>query len=420
VNAPSISPTSGVYSLPQAVSMSADPGATIRYTDDGTEPTITSPVFTPFTVVAPKTIRAIAIQSFQGAPYPESTRAIVIDPAATVVPTAGLIRWYRSDAGCLLEAGSPPAVTGWVDLSRNVDATPGTEPPTYLTSQINGLPAVDFQLSSGGFSPRYFEVGGADLTGGLTLFGALVSPSTSANSQPLLSFRRTAGTYTLASNALPSTLSLVINNNGSQTSLSSSAISASKAQFLEWLQGASAGQLFRNGSLLTSGALANPALEYHEGAIGYMVGGSFTGNAWKGQLAELLLFSRQLSGHERAAVEHYLRRRYELLDSVSAPSFSAPSSTTFDQPSQLSIHGPVGSELRFTTDGTTPTTSSPLYSGPLNINYSQTIKAIAVINGVASSAATATYTLDATKYPAPSGSDMTAPRINLQIPTPAQ
>ena len=50
--------------------------------------------------------------------------------------------------------------------------------------------------------------------------------------------------------------------------------------------------------------------------------------------------------------------------------------------------------IHFTTDGSTPTASSPVYSGPLTITQTTTISAIATLTGQAPSAvATATYTI---------------------------
>lgn len=56
-----------------------------------------------------------------------------------------------------------------------------------------------------------------------------------------------------------------------------------------------------------------------------------------------------------------------------------------------------GATIHYTTDGTTPTTLSPTYSTPINVNQDMTIKAIAVKSGLANSeVASAAYTINYT------------------------
>ena len=76
--------------------------------------------------------------------------------------------------------------------------------------------------------------------------------------------------------------------------------------------------------------------------------------------------------------------------------------------------------MYFSLDGTNPSPStSPLYQGPINISFSQTLKAIAVVSGVRSAVTTAIYNLDSTKWSAPNP-DTTPPlQLNLQLPTTA-
>lgn len=102
------------------------------------------------------------------------------------------------------------------------------------------------------------------------------------------------------------------------------------------------------------------------------------------------------------------------------PVFSVLSGTTFTAPRQVAVSVPYNGETRLTRDGSTPTSSSPLYSGPLTIRWSETIKAISIVGGVSSNVVSASYTLDAIKYPAPAAGGTVAPVINLQTPTTAQ
>ena len=71
----------------------------------------------------------------------------------------------------------------------------------------------------------------------------------------------------------------------------------------------------------------------------------------------------------------------------------------------MSISGPDGAEIRYTTDGSTPTESSSLYSSPLTLSATTTVKAIAIKNGVSSSVATRTFTLQAAGGEGGGGSD---------------
>ncbi len=79
---------------------------------------------------------------------------------------------------------------------------------------------------------------------------------------------------------------------------------------------------------------------------------------------------------------------------LTAPTISLPTGTyNGDQTVTLGNATP-GVTLYYTTDGTTPTTASNLYTTPLTISSSGTIKALAVKNGYINSAITsATYTI---------------------------
>ena len=75
---------------------------------------------------------------------------------------------------------------------------------------------------------------------------------------------------------------------------------------------------------------------------------------------------------------------------VEAPTISGTS--PFEETTQVSISGPAEAELRYTTDGSTPTAESTLYSEAFTLSDTTTVKAIAIKNGVSSSVTTQTFT----------------------------
>ena len=75
--------------------------------------------------------------------------------------------------------------------------------------------------------------------------------------------------------------------------------------------------------------------------------------------------------------------------SVSAPTFSG--ATQFTESTQVSMNGPAGAEIRYTTNGSTPTAQSTLYSGPLTLTETTTLKAIAIKDGQSSAVTSRTY-----------------------------
>lgn len=91
---------------------------------------------------------------------------------------------------------------------------------------------------------------------------------------------------------------------------------------------------------------------------------------------------------------------------VATPTFT-PAPGTYSSAQSVTITSATsGASIRYTTDGSTPsTTSGTLYSGPISVGATTTIRALAYKSGLASSAVTsATYTIGSTPPPVPNGS----------------
>ncbi len=79
---------------------------------------------------------------------------------------------------------------------------------------------------------------------------------------------------------------------------------------------------------------------------------------------------------------------------TATPSFSPPAGT-YSSPQMVTISdATAGATIYYTTDGSTPTTASTVFTGPIAVSSTETIKAIAAAPGFSNSAvATATYTI---------------------------
>src|SRR3989449_170654 len=98
---------------------------------------------------------------------------------------------------------------------------------------------------------------------------------------------------------------------------------------------------------------------------------------------------------------------------VVAPTFS-PAGGTYTSTLSVSISETTpGATIYYTTDGSTPTTASSVYTGPISVPRTTTLRAMAAAPGMANSAVTsATYTLQtATPTFSPSGGTYVLPQL---------
>jgi hypothetical protein len=291
--------------------------------------------------------------------------------------------------------------------------------PLYVSDVINGFPVIQIDSAHIGFSlPSGFN----DFTAGITYFAIAKGDPTAGGLM-----------YTIDLRLSPSTVNDAIqftqgsaDGPGVASADGMSVANATSAGFVRapgrndfhlmtaTHNGSNIGTLFINGDQVAQTSTLVPTRVINR-TWNRLAGGVLGSYA---QIAEMLVYNRNLSFAERRVVEAYLMARYGL-SIPNTPTFNLASGT-LNEPTQVALTSDEAAQLFYTTDGTTPSSASALYTKPLQLNYTQTIKAIAIKDGRSSSVVSATYTLDAARYPAPSGSDTNAPKIYVQVPTPAQ
>jgi hypothetical protein len=418
-SAPTITPGTGVYFPGPSVTISGDSGDTFYYTTDGSTPTTSSLVYSSaFTVGATATVNAIAVDG-SGDSSSVSTAYINVDPALQILPTRVTpILWLRSDTGVASDPSSG-AVNSWLDLSgngNNATQSNSSNQPVVVNNDCNGFPGVSFSSSGSQFLnlPSDF----AAFNTGAAVFivtnppwwsdGNVIDLGNGNDSDNLtVSDSGTTGTFTIVNGSSPESLS------------SSSALTNGQYQLLEaWQDGSSQGYLLNNGTETGNGSLQSAnnitrtvnhiGTDYSEAA-----------NFYDGNFAEMLVYEKSPGAlYSQSQLESYAISRYQLLNAVPEDPIISVPTTTLTAPEQVAIYVPADCICYYTTDGSTPDPgSSPVYTQPITVSYSQTVQAISVKNNVQSpDVVSATYTLDSNQWPAPDPTDTTDLQLNIQSP----
>jgi len=353
---PVFSPLGGNFTSAQNVTITdSSPGATIYYTLDGSYPSTSSPVYsTPIHIATPTLLTAIAA----GTGYQNSSSA---DAAYDIYPNPPAAPTF-----------SPPA--GTYTGTQNVDINATTQ-----------------------YSTCYYTLDGSTPTTSSTQASSLIPVSSNLTIKAICAIPGwpnspvASASYTIVPLPAPTFSPAAGTYNGVQTVYLSDTNPGVQIYYTT------------DGSTPTSGSN-----EFFS-SQGIRVSTNETINAIA------YLTSSVFSTVSSAS--------YTINNGAPTPTFS-PAPGAYTSPQTVTILGAPGTTIYFTTNGTTPTTSSTVYTSPISVTATETIMAIASGNGyTASNVATGLYTINQppaatpTFSPAP-GNYTSMPTVTISSTTP--
>jgi sugar lactone lactonase YvrE len=457
-NTPTFSPAAGNYGLAQTVTISdSTTGSTIYYTTDGTTPTTGSSIYSsPFTVSTAETLEAIATAAGDNNSAVGSTAYTITigGPAATpnfslatgtylgtqtvtISDTSiGATIYYTVTAGT---AGTVPTTnsaiyTGPVTIPSTsvleaIAMGGGFTPSAVDSAAYNITLAVSFvqQCTDGGSTTCTLNGVGAGDTLVIGVYSGPLTSLTSSSGTPvgvisnfvavLGSGSRDLNVYLLP-NTAPGSITITANvSSGSTAGVNSIVVDEYTHVAASPLDGSATGYM-QVGAAVDSGTFvttqANDMLWSMCNALQVFPTPGTAPITWTAVLAQGgpggagyddYFVEDGLAG---AAGTYYGECSNPYLSNIATialmpgsstgpaatPTFS-PAAGTYSSAQTVTISDiTTGAVVYYTTDGTTPTTGSAVYSAALTVSASETLEALAVASGYANSAVgSAAYTI---------------------------
>ena len=387
---PTFSPAAGTYTATQSVTIAdTTSGATIYYTTDGSTPTTSSTVYSgAISVSATETLEAIAVASGDTASA-VATAAYTINTTSSGGTSVSYTNGFSSATGFTLDGGA--TVTGgalqltdggnnearaiWYSTPLNIQQFTTDFTFQITPASANSTDGMTFTIQNQGLSAQ----GG--IGGGLGYQG--ITPSVAVKFD----------TFNNAGEG--------VNSTGFYTDGAAPTVPAT--------------DLTPSGVNLHSGDVMDAHLTYDGTTLTLTLTDTVTNAVFTasdtinipgtvGSNTAFIGFTGGTGG--TTSTQNVLTWNYTPSYSGSSTSSSTPAATptfspaagTYTATQSVTIADTTsGATIYYTTDGTTPTTASTVYSGPISVSATETLEAIAVASGdTASAVATAAYTINST------------------------
>ena len=412
--APILSPVPGTYTSVQSVTLSdATSGAVIHYTLDGTVPTITSPTYTSAIAVnATTTIQAIAVATgYSNSAVAGGLYTINLPNAAapTFNPAPGT---YTSIQSVTLADATPGAVIHYTTNGTVPSATSTTYSSPLSVSATTTIQAIavaagyNNSSAAGGTYTINLPPAAAPVLnpapGNYTSTQTVVLSDTTSGAVIYYTIDGTTPTTSSAVYSAPLTVSATttVQAIAVATGYTSSAVAGGAYTFS--LPAASAPVFNPTPGTFTSVQSVTLSDATSGAAIHYTTNGSIptaSSPVYSSPIAVNATTTIQAiataSGYNNSPVAG---GTYTInLPTAATPTFS-PASGTYTSVQSVTLSDTTsGATIYYTTNGSTPTTASTVYTSAIPVNTTTTIQAIAVAAGYNNSAvASGVYTINLT------------------------
>ncbi len=335
VSTPTFSPAAGAYASAQSVTISdATSGATIYYTTNGTTPTTSSTPYTgPITVNSTETLQAIAAET-------GDTNSAVASAAYTITST----------------------------------------PPTVSTPT--------FSPAAGAYTSAQ-SVTISDATSGATIY------YTTNGTTPTTSSTQYTGPITVSSTETLEAIAVETGDNNSAVASAAYTITSAPPPTVSTPTFSPAAGAYTSAQSVTISDATSGATIYYttNGTTPTTSSTPYTGPITVSSTETLQAIAVD-TGDTNSAVASAAYTINSAPPTVSTPTFS-PAEGAYASAQSVTISDTTsGATIYYTTNGTTPTTSSTQYTGPITVSSTETLQAIAVDTGDTNSAvASAAYTM---------------------------
>jgi hypothetical protein len=230
---------------------------------------------------------------------------VAAHPSTPAVVSSGLAMWLKADTGVTQDGSGN--VTAWADQagSNNVAQGTGSNEPSYISSDVNGKPALRFNGSQWLYSSNNLGLN-ADVT--VIAVGSTTAPSAAGDSVYL----GTSDSETCRGLGYSSSTQLFDVSGSSVAGAASPAANTFVTEEATLDTDLASVVLYRNGVQTATGTVTTA----QNLSAGITVGANNNGTSagWQGDVAEVLVYDHKLSAADLAQVDGYLADKYGFYD----------------------------------------------------------------------------------------------------------